>query len=187
MNAHGFNIANLPKMGLLAFVVTNPQFDSAARCAGCELEFQHQGVANAHAPLGINISGLSELNLPGAGEPQNQILGPLQFEENRSQTNDSELESIFLGLAKNWQSETGAYSLTYRRFANPTYHALLVFAENNKTEVIPLVLRELKERPDWWFEALKYLTGKDPTKKGNNFNEAAKAWLEWGRAEKLTF
>jgi hypothetical protein len=105
--------------------------------------------------------------------------------ESEAPTVDSELEIIFKGLSKKWREATGGYSLTYRRFAHPTYLSLLVFAENNKEEIIPLILRELKDRPDWWFEALKFLTNADPTKKGDNFTEAAKAWLKWGVGRKL--
>jgi hypothetical protein len=92
-----------------------------------------------------------------------------------------EIETIFKGLAKNWKSATAGSSLIYHRFAHPTYHSLLCFAKNNKEEVITLILRELKTNPDWWFEALKFLTNTDPTKKGDNFNSAREAWLNWGK------
>ena len=89
----------------------------------------------------------------------------------------SELEQIFSGLVKNWQEATGGYSVTTRRYGHPSYQAILVL----KDDVVPLLLRELQERPDWWFEALKVLTKANPVKPDASFEEAVNAWVEWGK------
>jgi len=80
-----------------------------------------------------------------------------------------------------WKKETGGCSLTMRRYAHPAYQSILTLGEG----VIPLILRELKKRPDWWFEAMKALAKTDPTKPGDNFNDAASAWLNWGKRRNL--
>ena len=88
----------------------------------------------------------------------------------------SELELMFNGLVKKWQDETGGYSVTTRRYANRSYHSILLLKE----DAIPLILNELKVRPDWWFEALEVLTNANPVKPNSTFEEAVNAWLEWG-------
>jgi len=50
-------------------------------------------------------------------------------------------------------------------------------------KVIPLLLRELEERPSYWFGALKALAkDENPPKEENTFDGTVKAWLVWGKA-----
>lgn len=93
----------------------------------------------------------------------------------------SELEIIFNGLAKHWQEETAGYSVTTRRYAHSSYHAILVL----KDDVVPLILHELQTRPDWWFEALKTLTKQNPVPPHSTFAQAITAWIEWGKVNKI--
>jgi hypothetical protein len=93
---------------------------------------------------------------------------------------DPELEQIFNDLVKNWKEATGGYSVTTRRYAHPSYHAILLLKE----DVVPLILQELQQRPDWWFEALKLLTKENPVKPGSTFEEAVNAWIDWGKRNK---
>ena len=95
---------------------------------------------------------------------------------------DKELEMVFKGLAKNWREATGGYSLTMRRYAHPSYQSIL--ALEPKKDVISLILLELQQRPDRWFEALKALTKENPAKDGKTFDETVQCWVEWGKAEK---
>ncbi len=89
----------------------------------------------------------------------------------------TELEQIFNGLVKNWKEATGGYSVTTRRYGHLSYQSILVLKE----DVIPLILRELQQRPDWWFEALKALTKENPVAAGATFEEAVNAWIDWGK------
>ena len=90
---------------------------------------------------------------------------------------DAQLETIFNGLVKTWKAGTAGCSITPRRYAHASYQAILVLGP----DVVPFILQELKDRPDWWFEALKVLTKSDPTKPTDNFSDAVKAWLQWGK------
>jgi predicted RNase H-like HicB family nuclease len=94
-----------------------------------------------------------------------------------------ELEQTFERLVDIWSSETGAYSITTRRYSHPAYQAILALGK----DVVPLILRRLKERPDWWFEALTALTKPkiNPAVNGATFSEAVDSWLEWGRRNQL--
>ena len=93
----------------------------------------------------------------------------------------SELENVFNGLVTTWREETGACSLTYRRYAHKAYQSILTLGK----EVVPLILRELQHRPDRWFEALKVLTKDSPAATANSFDEAVERWLTWGKSQRL--
>ncbi len=97
-----------------------------------------------------------------------------------SDQSKAELEAIFSGLAKIWRDSTGGFSTTTRRFTHPTYKAILRLGP----EVVPLILRELQQSPDWWFDALEFLTGENPTKPADQFAAAVEAWIAWGKSTK---
>jgi hypothetical protein len=94
-----------------------------------------------------------------------------------------ELKIIFKGLVEKWQGETGGHSVLSRRYAHPAYQAILGLGK----DAIPLVLRELQARPDWWFEALNALAKPkvNPVKEGSSFADAVGAWLDWGRQHRI--
>jgi hypothetical protein len=70
--------------------------------------------------------------------------------------------------------------VTLRRYAHGSYQAILVLGAR-EPEVVTLILRELQQRPDWWFEALKVLTKENPVKPGASFDEAVNTWIDWGK------
>jgi hypothetical protein len=45
---------------------------------------------------------------------------------------------------------------------------------------IPLILKELEERPDYWFAALERLTGLKMPSRGGKFDKERAEWLDWG-------
>jgi hypothetical protein len=93
----------------------------------------------------------------------------------------AELETIFNGLSKIWKDATGGLSLTTRRFSHPTYKAILRLGP----EAVPLMLKELQQRPDWWFDALEFLTKENPAKPTDSFEDAVSAWIDWGITKNL--
>lgn len=106
------------------------------------------------------------------------------FEVAKETSKDAELETIFNGLAKNWREATQSYSLNMRRYAHPTYQAMMVaLGKEEPKDVIPLILSELQQRPDIWFEALKVFAKDDPARNSKSFDNAVAAWLEWGKKE----
>ncbi|HZM01814.1 MAG TPA: hypothetical protein VFC44_02220 [Candidatus Saccharimonadales bacterium] len=103
------------------------------------------------------------------------------IEESTSQASGS-LEERFNELAQKWREETRGYSLTAQKYAHPAYQSILVLGP----DVVPLILNELQVRPGRWLQALKALNnGFDPSQQGDDFDEAVKAWINWGRATKL--
>src|SRR5258708_5364264 len=89
----------------------------------------------------------------------------------------ADLEQEFQRLANIWRAETGPSSFVSRMVRHPAYQQVIDLGP----AVIPLILRELASDPDYWFTALKALTGEDPTQPGDNFCGATDAWLRWGR------
>jgi hypothetical protein len=98
---------------------------------------------------------------------------------------DAELEIIFKGLAKNWREATGGFSLNMRRYTHETYQVLIhTLKREDAKDVVPLILRELQQRPDMWFEALKTITQENPGKDSKTFDDAVRAWLNWGKVKR---
>lgn len=103
-------------------------------------------------------------------------------EESKAVTADkAELETIFNGLSKIWKDATGGLSVTKRRFSHPAYKAILRLG----SETVPLILKELQQRPDWWFDALEFLTKENPAESADSFEQAASAWIQWGKNNRI--
>ncbi|MEK6928569.1 MAG: hypothetical protein AABW65_01265 [Nanoarchaeota archaeon] len=85
---------------------------------------------------------------------------------------------VFNRLAYDWKVSTGMLSITTQKYKHPSYQSILSLKRNN---VIPLILEELRQRPDWWFNALETLTKQNPVKAGANFEEAINSWIKWGK------
>ena len=90
----------------------------------------------------------------------------------------ADVESLFHTLASRWESETAAHSSVSQIALNPAYQQIIGLG----TAVIPLILRELRQRPNHWFWALRAITGEDPIQpeQRGNMREMTSAWLQWG-------
>lgn len=86
-------------------------------------------------------------------------------------------DEAFHELAARWRAETFHMSSTHDVVLNPAYLQIIGLGK----PIVPLLLRELQERPEPWFWALTALTGDDPTNGAQTFDEAVQAWLSWGR------
>jgi len=86
-------------------------------------------------------------------------------------------EAEFRHHVERWRKEASAYSSITRKIAHPDYLAIV----GMQKKVIPLLLRELAERPTYWFAALRTLAkDEQPPEEPTSFDEAVKAWLDWG-------
>jgi len=92
---------------------------------------------------------------------------------------EAALAETFRALAEEWRQATRFQSSLTRVTAHPAYQAIVRLGE----EVVPLLLRELKHRPEPWFAALREITGADPVrpKHQGNMRAITDAWLRWGR------
>ena len=92
---------------------------------------------------------------------------------------DEKLRARFHRLAVQWRDETQLLSSTTGKAMHPAYQQIIGLGP----EVLPLILKELSERPSHWFWALKSITGEDPVPPtdAGNVRRMAAAWLHWGR------
>ena len=61
---------------------------------------------------------------------------------------------------------------------HPAYQRIIGFGP----KAIPLILKQMEKEPDFWFWALKSITGEDPITEEmlGDFEAMTKAWLNWG-------
>lgn len=92
---------------------------------------------------------------------------------------DAGLAGRFRALADQWQAETGMFSFPEQKAQHPAYREIIAMGD----QAVPLILRELQERPYRWFAALRELTGENPIppEVAGQFEPGAAAWLKWGR------
>jgi hypothetical protein len=88
------------------------------------------------------------------------------------------LAELFTSLAETWRTETIFASAAQAIVLHPAYQRIIGLGY----PAVPLILRELRERPSHWFPALTAITGEDPADSNIDFNGRVQAWLAWGRA-----
>jgi len=65
----------------------------------------------------------------------------------------------------------------------PSYQRIISLGHR----IVPLIISELRDRPDHWFWALQSITGVNPIPDAaaGNLRLMTRAWLEWARGEGL--
>ncbi len=91
------------------------------------------------------------------------------------------VEERFSRLCKEWKKETSHISVLEKRYRHPSYREILTIKE----AAIPLILKEMRRDPDWWFDALERLTKKNPAKNAETFYEGVDEWISWGIANEI--
>ncbi len=94
-----------------------------------------------------------------------------------------DMEGTFRELAEQWHRETDYLSSISKKINHPAYRAIIDMGN----PVVPLLLRELRDRPGLWFEALKKITGETPVpaEAKSDPRQAREAWLRWGQEKGL--
>jgi len=85
------------------------------------------------------------------------------------------LQRAFSEQVERWKAETRHWSSVTKMIAHPSYLRIIGLNE----PVVPLLIRELDERPDHWFAALEAITGENPVPVDATFDQAVTAWVEW--------
>jgi hypothetical protein len=93
------------------------------------------------------------------------------------------LAERFRTQADKWARETQHLSSPSQIMAHPSYQAILGMAQENKREVIRLLLLDLQQNRNEWFWALSFLTQDNPIKPADagRMDRMISAWLNWGR------
>lgn len=98
---------------------------------------------------------------------------------------EANLQKTFQTLANQWRKETSGSSSPLEKIANENYLMIIKKGGEHKEAIVPLILKELEKKPNYWFEALKIITGKNPVKpeEFTSYKLVTKAWLNWGIEE----
>src|SRR5437763_14733979 len=85
------------------------------------------------------------------------------------------VEERFRRLEATWTAETGYLSSYPDIVAHPAFQEIIRMGE----PVVPLMLRDLEERPRLWVWALPEITGSDPVPpgEGGTIVKMSEAWL----------
>ncbi len=69
-----------------------------------------------------------------------------------------------------------------KKLAHPAYQKIIALGE----PAIPLILRELRDRPGFWFEALKAITRQSPVPpdERTDARQVRERWLNWGKEKR---
>jgi hypothetical protein len=94
-----------------------------------------------------------------------------------------ELQRQFMTLASRWRDETGMWSSFTRKAAHPYYLRIIAMGK----QVVPLILRELRDHGGHWYYALEAITEENPVPPGvsGQVPQMKAAWLQWGRSRGL--
>jgi hypothetical protein len=93
------------------------------------------------------------------------------------------LRARFKELAEQWRRETGMLSSVSKIIKHPSYKAIIEMGR----PALPLILHELRDRPNLWFPALQAIAKHSPVSPEQRSNPqlAREAWLTWGQKEGL--
>ena len=96
---------------------------------------------------------------------------------------EAELADEFRRLADEWEAETKYLSNTVQIAMSEPYQRIIALGR----PVVPLILAELRERPQQWFWALRMLTGVNPVPDDirGQVRRMAEAWVTWGEQNGL--
>ncbi len=91
----------------------------------------------------------------------------------------------FQALVEAWRQEVQFLSSVTEMSLHPAYQRIIGMGAS----VLPLLLRELENRPDHWFWALTAITGVDPVQPEDRgrIEKMSESWLKWGKEQELSW
>lgn len=118
-----------------------------------------------------------EITDPGLPEGANVevvvTLPPVSVQEGAAQR--------FTTLATRWNQETAALSSVSQIAMHPAYQEIIGMGHI----AVPLILRELQQKPGHWFWALRAITGADPIlpEDRGKLRAMTSMWIQWGKEQ----
>ncbi len=103
----------------------------------------------------------------------------LTVESSETRSTLTGVEAIFEDLVDQWRRETGHSSILQDIIFHPTYLRIIGLGE----PALPLLLRELQQRPSHLLVALQSIARENPVRPGASLKQAIEDWLAWGRAK----
>jgi hypothetical protein len=89
------------------------------------------------------------------------------------------IEQRFRRLEATWTAEVGHFSSPSVLINHPAFQEIIALGQ----AVVPLMLRDLEERPRLWVWALPAITRTDPVPESDRgkIRKMSEAWLRWGK------
>ena len=89
------------------------------------------------------------------------------------------IEQEFQELTAEWKEQAAALSSPSEIGRLPAYQRIIGLGN----EALPLIVREMEREPDFWFEALRAITGVNPVPRQarGDLKAMTEAWLRWAR------
>ena len=155
----------------------------------CLLHHDYEGFVSDRRTEGSYDSAFNRLGRSGrtshwgsdildAYERANHIAGIIIDRRPKPQKSFLELSTHI----EKWKSDTNHWSSITKMLAHPSYLRIIGLSKHcYEYEVEKALLLELATEPDYWFAALTAITGADPIRPEQDFDEAVDAWLTWGR------
>ena len=93
----------------------------------------------------------------------------------------ADLETQFQEHKEKWRNETAVHSSITMKAMHPSYQRIIGMGP----QVLPLIMRELRNNPDHWFWALNAITGENPVppEDAGYIDKMTKAWLDYGKRQ----
>jgi hypothetical protein len=101
---------------------------------------------------------------------------PVELPSSIPEGDDAELEDTFRVLVERWRKDALILSSIPQKINHISYLKIIALGKR----VVPLILRELRDRPTYWFGALEALTSDGPQGWFARFDDQRAAWLTWG-------
>jgi GAF domain-containing protein len=114
-------------------------------------------------------------------ELQDQLLNknPTGLSNSKSidQVNSKSIDQEFYDLAIAWKQETKSLPILRDKFQNRYYRQIIALGN----QAVPLLIKELQEKPDHWFYALESILGISPVKDEDrgDISCMVESWIEW--------
>jgi len=130
----------------------------------------------------LNVS-IEELVLIGIenllAQPESLSPNTAQNILNKKAKIPPDLVDKFYALASDSEKDVAGLSSTAQMSQHPPYQEIISMG----TQIVPLLLSELKINPLYCLSALSAITGKNPIKpeQRGRVKQMASAWIDWGR------
>ncbi len=105
--------------------------------------------------------------------------------DRQSESNSFVNEEKFNQLRDEWEQATAFISSVSEMVLHPAYQRIIGMG----SDVLPFLFWELERSPNYWFWALKAITGEDPVSddSAGNIEEMTQQWLNWAQVHGLIF
>lgn len=130
---------------------------------------RYEGLNAKYANIAVQCEGLKAQ----IAELQNMIT------REKQQPAMEAISERFCSLVERWRQTRGHHSRVDRLVMNEAYQAIIGLGP----PAIPLLLKEMEQRPSHWDWALRAITQVDPVPKEmwGDIKQIAAAWVEWGK------